>query len=216
MHRIFATAQPEVPTLLAQSAWDNIHTPFSPAKPPLHGTAPTKLSPNASKAISSFAAMMPAYAMTGKRKAVAEATGMTIITVVPDAGMPTTMPRTVLKHRKLKVLALYKPDAWESLLCKAGLFATYHWIPDGFRYSCHLKLPQIKRTQIPPNKDSIIVYSKPVNIIIKDELSKGRYIGPFSQGELKDTIGPSSHLPYQSFPNPPQANTHLTKLLFPL
>jgi hypothetical protein len=171
-----------------------------PAKLPLHGTAPTKLSPNMSKAISSFAATMPAYVTTGKRKAVAEATGTTIVTIVLDAGMPTTAPRTVLKRRKLKVLTPYRPDTWESLLCKAGLFATYHWIPDGLCYDFHLELPQIKRTQIPPNKDSIIVYSEPVNTITKDKLFKARYIGPFSQGELKDAISPFQSSPLSVIP----------------
>jgi hypothetical protein len=51
---------------------------------------PTKLFPNTSKAISSFAAMMPTYATTGKRKVIAEATGTTTVTVVLDAGIPTT------------------------------------------------------------------------------------------------------------------------------
>jgi hypothetical protein len=128
----------------------------------------------AHQTISKLAATMPAYVTTGKRKVVAEATGTITVTVVLDAGMPTTAARTVLKCRKLKALTPYKPDAWESLLCKAGLFATYHWIPDGLHYSFHLKLPQIKRTQTPPNKDSIIAYNEPVNTIIK-----GKYIGSF-------------------------------------
>jgi len=116
----------------------------------------------------------------------------------PSLGME---PSSALLHRKSNVLTSYIPDAWLRWLTSFNLLKRYpilyHSLIHGFDVGIHT----ISKTYIPPNNPSILKHPKIYNEIVENEFRKGRYLGPFSQVNLKALSSPH---PSHWFPN--QAN----------
>lgn len=199
-NRIFNPAQAESIISLAPFAWDDTSTKCAIAMPRPHGTVHIRSPPSESTAISYSAATTPASVSTGNELKVAFPRSTKTAIDVLGAATPPMAPSVALEHRKHRALTPYKADAWESLLREAGLFHKYSQVPDGLRYGFFLNLPPINTTQTPPNRESIITYFEPVQAIINDEISKGRYIGPFTQSDLKQAIGPFQTSPLSVIP----------------
>lgn len=198
-NRIFDRAQVENPSLLARSAWAATNTTSANATRQPSGTGAPQHR-NMSRRTFSSAAPTPIFALTGREKNAASRGDTTGAIVALGVETLSMAPRHVLERRKSKALTPYNPDVWEAHLRDANLLSLYHWIPDGLRHGFVLNLPQIQRTQTPPNKDSILIYQEHVDTIIKAEFSKGRYIGPFSATELENTIGPFQSSPLSIIP----------------
>lgn len=123
-------------------------------------------------------------------------------TSVQDVGQPHMAPKNVLERRKLSPLTPYKAEAWERELRNAGALKRFAKILEGLRLGFRIDFPSISNVQAPPNKDSISEFSNEFESIIKKELDKGRYVGPFSAKALEDLIGPFQSSPLSIIPKP--------------
>lgn len=111
-------------------------------------------------------------------------------------------PRDVLERRKLAPLTPYKAEAWERELRNAGALDRFAKVPEGFRLGFKVDFPVISNVQAPPNRDSVFEFSSEFENIIRNELTKGRYIGPFSAAALESLIGPFQSSPMSIIPKP--------------
>ena len=101
-----------------------------------------------------------------------------------------------------QTLTPYKADVWEFELRQAGLLAQFHKIPPGFRHGFFLDFPSIPFVQTPNNKDSVNAYSEQFNAILDNELSKGRFLGPFPLNDIEAALGPFQTSPLSLIPKP--------------
>jgi hypothetical protein len=146
--------------------------------------------------------MAPFFASTGNELLDAPAPVTTTDTSVLAVLKPLTELKTALEHRKCNALTPYKPPAWERLLSEAGIADTYAHIAKGFRQGFHIGLPIIRRTQTPPNSQTISKHHEEFTKIISEELRKGHYIGPASQDTLEKLISPFQSSPFGIIPKP--------------
>ncbi|GBE78944.1 hypothetical protein SCP_0201410 [Sparassis crispa] len=126
----------------------------------------------------------------------------TIVTSVQGVARTHMALSNVLEQRKHRALTPYNANAWESQLCTAGLLGRYKNLPDGLRVGFRINIPQITRTQDPPNKESIVTFAPEFLKIVNAEIAKGRYIGPFSRTDLEHLIGPFQSSPLSIIPKP--------------
>jgi hypothetical protein len=115
---------------------------------------------------------------------------------------------TALKHRRLNALTPYNTEALEAALQEAGIFEKYKHVPKGIREGFQLDFPIITRTQTPPNSTTAMEFGEVVQGIVMAEVAKGRYIGPFTQKELEDLIGPFQTLPLSVIPKSDWPDKH--------
>jgi hypothetical protein len=125
------------------------------------------------------------YAATGSASSVALRSLTTEGIFALDVEGRLTELKRVLEQRKLKALMPYNPEAWEKELNAAGLLNRYPHIPEGLRQGFHLDIPNVRCTQVPDNKESIVTYQQEFDFIVQTEIKKGRYIGPFKADELE-------------------------------
>ena len=124
----------------------------------------------------------------------------------------------VLEHRKLNALTPYKPDACQHLLTKSGLLSEYHHIPNSLRHGFYINLPPISTTQTPPNRPTVVEFQQQFTDIVRDEIQKGRYIGPLSRAGVESLIGPFQSSPFSIIPKPAKPGKYriLQNYSFPL
>ena len=123
-------------------------------------------------------------------------------TRVQGADPNPTELNTVLEQRTRSLLTLYKADAWEYALRKAGLFLCFIQVPSGMCNGFLVDFPALSNIQSPPNKDSSLKYSNKFRKMIDHECAKGRYIGPFLQTQLLALVGPFQSSPISIIPKP--------------
>jgi hypothetical protein len=104
--------------------------------------------------------------------------------------------------RTLFPSTLYKADEWDRALQAANLFFRFIDVPTGLHNGFLVDFPSISHTQSPPNKDSFLTYFNEFSKILDHELSKGQYIGPFSEAALTALIGPFQSSPLSIIPKP--------------
>ena len=126
-------------------------------------------------------------AVTGKSLTVA-----TLPTGQPNmnawaAETPDMVPSTATRLNCVQALTPYKPEAWQKWLSTANLTPQYPSIYNGLHFGFHANIPHLSQTLILPNSLSI----KEHNLIFKDIVNKelGRYLGPFTQSEVKCILG---------------------------
>ena len=107
-----------------------------------------------------------------------------------------------LAQSEFKAPSPYKAQAWEEALERAGLSQRYPKIPGGLREGFSFNYIPITSTQIPPNKDSVIEFADVFQETVAAEISKGRYVGPFSQREVEIIFGPFQTSPFSIIPKP--------------
>lgn len=127
---------------------------------------------------------------------------MPVATSVQGVGLPHTELLVALARRELVPPTPYKAEAWEHHLRASGLLHRFARIPSGLRHGFILNFPRIYRTQSPPNKDSIDLYSQEFLDSVQKEVSKGRYLGPFSLTSIESIIGPFQSSPLSIIPKP--------------
>lgn len=109
---------------------------------------------------------------------------------------------SALERRSIQVLTPYKPDAWESALHDTSLLERFSNIPLGLRFGFRIDFPNITRIQAPPNAPSINNYHKQFCEIIQNEITKGRYIGPYPLEIIHCVVGPYQSSPLSIIPKP--------------
>ena len=121
---------------------------------------------------------------------------------VPSAVRPHIPSNYAMLSLDLLVVTTpFIPDAWEKMLNSISPFNPFPDVPIGLRFGFDMgvHIPPIQ-TYTPPNHNSALLFPDHVNAHIKNELSLGRYSGPFSRLKLESLIGPFRTSPLGTVP----------------
>ena len=121
---------------------------------------------------------------------------------VPSAVPPPTPLRiATLSHDLLAVITPFIPDEWERLLNNILPFNNFSDVPIGMRFGFDMGVHSPPAyTYSPPNHNSALLYPDHISSHIHNELSLGRYSGPFSRSRLESLIGPFRTSPLGTVP----------------
>ncbi|KAE8183671.1 hypothetical protein CF335_g8256, partial [Tilletia laevis] len=117
--------------------------------------------------------------------------------------MGHTNALVMAKDLRPELTALPRPldaDGLQSALEELGLMDAYGEIVLGVRDGFDFGIPVIRETKTPPNHKSAVVHKEVLKGIAKAEVEKGRWIGPFSQQEVENLIGPFQSSPMGVIP----------------
>ena len=125
-------------------------------------------------------------------------------TLAPYVVTESTMHNPALPSSSLlPIVAPFVADTWELQLRQHNLFDTFSDVPYSIRHGFDLGIHSIPTiTYIPPNHSSAIQHPQAILTYIRNELSCGRYTGPFSPGRLEKLIGPFRTSPLGVIPKP--------------
>jgi hypothetical protein len=168
---------------------------------PDYGTTPMRLSPPGSTRYSPCSTENR-FAVTGKDTQAAPIPPMITDISAPVAHRHLTELKHALELRKSQALTPYNPQAWESLLRVSGLSQKYPSLPQSLRSGFLINIPKFTSTQTPPNSPTIIELHTQFEEIVKLELLKRRYIGPFSRQKMETLLGPFQSSPFSIIPKP--------------
>lgn len=140
------------------------------------------------------------YARTGSDLLGAQLPTIPSVTSAPDAKSQTMVLRTALEHRSLNALTPYKHDAWAASLQHHKLVERYPSLSHSIQFGFDAGIRKLQQTHAPPNNTSLDEFSEAYNGIEQKEFSKGRYLGPCSQREIEDLIGPFQTSPLSIIP----------------
>lgn len=120
----------------------------------------------------------------------------------PSAGQELTTHNSVTSSRDFLVVKTpFLPDEWERMLNNILPFNMFSDVPTGMRFGFDMGIhTRPSQTYIPPNHNSALSYPNDVSIHINNELSLGRYSGPFSRSRLEYLIGPFRTSPLGTVP----------------
>lgn len=139
-------------------------------------------------------------ATTGIKPSGAKTSPHDTSTNAPVVANHRTVLKTAVLQRKRKPLTPLVADGWETAIHSFQLHERYFQIPKFIRNGALAGIPRIQRTFAPPNNQSTELLSHAFIDIIQSEFNKGRYLGPFSQEELEDEIGPFQSSPLSLVP----------------
>ena len=100
------------------------------------------------------------------------------------------------------MLTPYNPEAWECLLISSGLISRYAHIPESLCTSFTACTPLISSTYTPPNHPSILEHRDAFKSSVTKEFTLSRYLGPYSQSEIKSVFGRFQTSPLSIIPKP--------------
>ena len=109
-------------------------------------------------------------------------------------------PKDALEQRSLEPLTPYAKGAWAELLLECGLDGRYPLLVQSLASGFDLGVPRIVRTYIPPNHPSVASLHDVYSNIVDSEFKAGRYIGPFTRGQLERALGPFQTSPLSLVP----------------
>lgn len=117
------------------------------------------------------------------------------------AAVPIPLNSAPPPHELLVVKTPFIPDAWESFLNNITPFNPFPDVPIGLRFGFDMGVHSPPtQTYTPPNHNSALLYPDHVLSHIHNELSRGRYSGPFSRSKLESLIGPFRTSPLGTVP----------------
>ncbi|KAE8243949.1 hypothetical protein A4X03_0g7648, partial [Tilletia caries] len=182
-------------------------TPSAPAEAHQQvGRSPTR--PERTEVISSESAMADPSVCYGtgvsapEQKLVKRA-GNTSAPSADTRAMGHTNALVMAQDLRPELAALPRPldaDGLQSALEELGLMDAFGEIVRGVRDGFDFGIPAIRETKTPPNHKSAVVHKEVLKGIAKAEVEKGRWIGPFSQQEVEDLIGPFQSSPMGVIP----------------
>jgi hypothetical protein len=110
----------------------------------------------------------------------------------PYVGQPRTLPNYATPSRDLLVVKTpFIPDIWEKMLNNITPFNPFPDVPISLRFGFDMGVhTPPTQTYTPPNHNSALLFPDHVMSHIRNELSLGRYSGPFSRSKLESLIGP--------------------------
>ncbi|KAF4609660.1 hypothetical protein D9613_011967 [Agrocybe pediades] len=198
--RIFPVAQ-ALPLLPAPSVWGERSTTFGNASDPVHGMVPILPSPSGSATTLSSNLPNKLSASTGRFGHVDAPIPPTPNgTCALDASRNPMEPFAALALRLQQINCIYPASTWSAYLDAANLSEKYPYLVSGFRFGFIFDFPSISVTQTPPNKFSTPELAAEFNKIVRSELQKDRYIGPFSRTSLESQLGPFQTSPFSLIP----------------
>jgi hypothetical protein len=115
--------------------------------------------------------------------------------------------KRVFTQRAQTPLTPYKADVWEAMLSESGLAVKYPDLVSSLRHGFRVGIRSISATFIPPNKPSIEKFATEFDALMEKEFTTGRYLGPMSQHELEQLIGPFQTSPLSLIPKPHKPNS---------
>jgi hypothetical protein len=123
-------------------------------------------------------------------------------TFAPYVVPPLIPPNSATpSHNLLPIITPFIPDEWEKMLNDITPFNKFPDVPIGMRFGFDMGIHSSpSHTYIPPNHNSALSYPDHVSSHIRNELSLGRYSGPFSRLELESLIGPFRTSPLGTVP----------------
>ena len=139
-------------------------------------------------------------ASTGSFQKAADRPATWIGTDAPAAGRPIMGPKDALEQRSLEPLTPYAKEAWAELLSECKLVGRYPLLVQSLASGFDLGIPRIVQTYIPPNHPSAASLPDVYSSIIDSEFKAGRYIGPFTRGQLEKALGPFQTSPLSLVP----------------
>jgi hypothetical protein len=172
--------------------------------------------PNTFEANYSFAKTINPSVSIGNRGEAARADTTTNITSVLDVVKPITELMPVLKHRKLNALTPYKPDTWEHLLTKAGLFSEYQHIPNSLHYNFYIILnsPLLAQRRFPPIALPLLNSNSSSPILYEMKSRKATILAPSPALAWNLSLAHFNLPLFPLFPNQPsQVNTVSYKII---
>jgi hypothetical protein len=123
-------------------------------------------------------------------------------TFVQGAETPPMVPTAAPSGNKPLVSTPLQADKWEQELQAAKITQKYPHLVHSIRYGFHAGIPPIHSTFSPPNNISDIISQSAIGTVMAKEIELGRWIGPFSQTELKKFLGPFQTSPITMIPKP--------------
>jgi len=140
------------------------------------------------------------YAATGTNQSAARKNYPGTSTNAPAVENHLTALRNAVSQRRHSPLTPLIADEWEVTLRSTDLLERYPRIPEYIRHSAHAGIPRVHQSFTPPNKESTEILSHIFNEMIQSEFNKQHYLGPFSQEELEQEIGPFQSSPLSLVP----------------
>ena len=196
--RFFSPAQPHV----VESVWSALvamNTPLQNVRMPSSGMAWQAQYERMSKGTWSRQ-MAFCSVSTGSLRDAACPQATQIDTNAQAAENPIMGLKAVLKQRKHKLCTPYNQRAWAEQLSGLGLEGKYPRLIQGLIEGFDLGIPPIKCTYAPLNHPSLRALANVLSKIIDDEFGAGHYIGPFTQKQLEQAIGPFQSSPLSLVP----------------
>ena len=179
-----------------------VPAPLTPAVPPVSSTRLTRrnrdrVGPEKGTALPGTAPLavtkVPPYVAAGAN-------------IPAPSAAPLLTPRNNVAQwpSLLTVKTPFIPEAWERLLNLISPFNKFSDVPIGIRFGFDMgiRIPP-SFTYTPPNHNSALLYPDHVTSHIQNELSLGRYSGPFSKSRLEFLIGPFRTSPLGTVPKTP-------------
>ena len=120
----------------------------------------------------------------------------------PCVDQPRIPPSHVTPLRDLLVVKTpFIPDVWEKMLNDIIPFNPFPDVPISLRFGFDMGVHTSPvHTYTPPNHNSALLFPEHVMSHIRNELSLGRYSGPFSRSKLESLIGPFRSSPLGTVP----------------
>lgn len=121
-------------------------------------------------------------------------------TFAPDAEAPRTALMAALMGSSSFVRTTLNPDAWEKALLAARITHKYPLLVHSIHHGFDVGIPHIHSTFSPPNNIQDTTNQLAFTNIMSKELQLGRWIGPLSQEDLEDLLGPFQTSPITMIP----------------
>jgi hypothetical protein len=192
VHRL--RAPPFAPSVSAATAT----TPSAATPLPL-GTAPNSGAIATPLAVSP-ARMAQSSAPIGNSPAAAPAPPTAIATNAPAVATKLMVHKTALEARRSKALTPYLASAWLRLLREANLDHKYPDLAHCIEFGFDAGIRVITSTFVPANSSTIEKFPSEFSAIIEKEYARGRHIGPLSQKQVEELIGPFQSSPLSLVP----------------
>lgn len=119
-----------------------------------------------------------------------------------DVVITSMEPRIVLSARRRKAHTPLQAEAWKRALNDSNLTHLYPTLVQDITFGFNIGFPPIISTFAPPNSSTLNANKDAFNSILSRELDTRRYIGPLSQTEVEDLIGPFQSSPLSMIPKP--------------
>jgi len=196
---LFHQAQARRVPLPAPYAWDVIHTTLSDVVPNSSGMERRSVARRTTRiAWSTLPDQLSATIGTADGDATHQTSS--IVTNAQVAERPTMELRDVLELRRKQPLTPYKADEWELMLRTCNLSSKYPRLHLSLQNGFDAGIRHIYDTFTPPNSPSLHTYPEIYQEIVDKEFRRGRYIGPCSQAQIEDLIGPFQSSPLSLIP----------------
>lgn len=116
-------------------------------------------------------------------------------TATRDAESKGMVLSGALAQRRLKPLTPLHADAWCAMLADSGLTRTYQHIPSSITHGFQVGVPAIHTTYTPDNKVTTLEHVDAFQKIADNELRLGRWLGPYTKGDIEAELGPFQSSP---------------------